>query len=498
MHPLRFLPLVLALAAAGAAACPAGYFGIEVVDEATGRGVPLVELKTVNDVRYVTDSSGLVALQEPGLEGRKVHFEVRSPGYELRKDGFGIRGVALTVAPGKVERVPVRRVGVAERLYRLTGEGIYRDTVLLGRKPPLREPLLNGGVMGCDSAQTALYQGRLFWIWGDTQRPDYPLGNFHSTGATSLLPGRDGLDPARGVDYTYFMGEKGFVRGMAPVPGEGPTWLTGLVAVPEEGKERLFAGYAKIRNQLEVYERGLVRFEDEKGVFTPVAKFPLESPLHPDGHAEVRGGFVYFGNPFPWVRVPADGAALRDPGRYEAFTCLQEGSSLKDPRPDRGPDGKLRYAWRRSAPVLTPEEQEKLIRKGLLQRSEARVRFMDGEKPVIIHAGTVHWSPYRKRWIMVATRILGASSLLGEVWYAEADAPEGPWLRAVQVAAHENYSFYNPLHHPELDQDGGRLIYFEGTYTRSFSGNPQSTPRYEYNQLMYRLDLSDPRLRAAR
>ena len=29
------------------------------------------------------------------------------------------------------------------------------------------------------------------------------------------------------------------------------------------------------------------------------------------------------------------------------------------------------------------------------------------------------------------------------------------------------------------------------------SGNPTPTPRYEYNQLMYRLDLSDPRLKPA-
>ena len=45
-----------------------------------------------------------------------------------------------------------------------------------------------------------------------------------------------------------------------------------------------------------------------------------------------------------------------------------------------------------------------------------------------------------------------------------------------------------------FDQDGGRLIYFEGTYTHTFSGNDNATPRYDYNQIMYRLDLADPRL----
>ncbi|MBP86631.1 MAG: hypothetical protein CMJ64_07945 [Planctomycetaceae bacterium] len=46
-----------------------------------------------------------------------------------------------------------------------------------------------------------------------------------------------------------------------------------------------------------------------------------------------------------------------------------------------------------------------------------------------------------------------------------------------------------------LDKDGGRVIFFEGTYTNMFSGNNDQTPRYNYNQIMYKLDLSDPRLR---
>lgn len=84
--------------------------------------------------------------------------------------------------------------------------------------------------------------------------------------------------------------------------------------------------------------------------------------------------------------------------------------------------------------------------------------------------------------------------MLGEVWYAEADRPEGPWAAARQILSHDKYSFYNPKQHPQFTADGGRTIYFEGTYTRTFSGNDVPTPRYEYNQVMYRLDLTDPRL----
>ena len=75
-------------------------FGIRVVDGRTGRGVPLVELRTTNDIPYTTDSGGWVAFDEPGLLGKDVFFSVSSPGYEYPKDGFGYRGVRFTTTAG--------------------------------------------------------------------------------------------------------------------------------------------------------------------------------------------------------------------------------------------------------------------------------------------------------------------------------------------------------------------------------------------------------------
>ena len=57
--------LVMSLSAAAQDAKE--YFKITVVDAATERGVPLVELRTTNDIRYVTDSNGIVAFDEAGL-----------------------------------------------------------------------------------------------------------------------------------------------------------------------------------------------------------------------------------------------------------------------------------------------------------------------------------------------------------------------------------------------------------------------------------------------
>jgi hypothetical protein len=84
--------------------------------------------------------------------------------------------------------------------------------------------------------------------------------------------------------------------------------------------------------------------------------------------------------------------------------------------------------------------------------------------------------------------------MLGEVWYAEAETPLGPWAYARKIVTHHKQSFYNPRHHPFFDQQAGRVVYFEGTYTHTFSGNDERTPRYDYNQIMYRLDLGDERL----
>jgi hypothetical protein len=86
------------------------------------------------------------------------------------------------------------------------------------------------------------------------------------------------------------------------------------------------------------------------------------------------------------------------------------------------------------------------------------------------------------------------SSFLGEIYIAESDNIEGPWVHARKIVTHDQYSFYNVAQRSFFDEAGGRIIYFEGTYTMMFSGSEIPTPRYNYNQIMYRLDLSNPDL----
>ena len=477
---------------------PSAWFAIRVVDEETGRGIPLVELETVNHLRFYTDSNGTAAFHEPGLMERQIFFHVHSHGYEYPKDDFGYRGVRLKTTPGSEAVLKLKRLNIAERLYRVTGAGIYRDSRLLGRSAPIKRPLLNGLVFGSDSVVTAVYRGKLHWFWGDTNRPSYPLGNFHVPFATSLLPGGGGLDPGLGVNFTYAVGQNGFAKETAKMPGKGPTWIDGLVVLPDENRQsRLLAQYVKIKAPLAVYERGVVQFDDERQQFGHRAMFSKDAPLYPHGHPFLhRAGdgheYVYFAGGMPLVRVRANVAGYLDPTQYETYTFLQPGTGSGV---QRNPDGSLKFEWRAGQPKMDHKQVNKLIADKKITAGESPVHLIDIEtgKPVLTQHGSVYWNDHRQRWVMVISQSFG-SSMLGEIWFAEAARPEGPWFYARKIVTHDDYSFYNPKQHPYFAKDGGRTLFFEATYTSTFSGNKHPTPLYDYNQVMYRLQLDDPRL----
>src|SRR5436190_9151935 len=354
MTPFGLVALLLSLSgpgAGGSAASDGIWAEIRVVDAATGRGVPLVELDTVNSLRFVTDNAGRVAFHEPGLMGREVYFAVRSHGYQAAKDGFGFVGARVTPRAGEVAEVKVKRRNVADCLCRLTGEGLYRDTILLGHEAPLPEPLNPGRVGGQDSVQAAIHRGKVYWFWGDTQRLDYPLGLFRMAGATTPVPdpGDPKSDPAGGIAFDYFVDARTrFTRAMMPLPErtEGVVWVSAVFTVPDDtGAERL-VGHSTRRKGLEgEYEHGIAVFNDEKAIFEPAKQLPLtETWRRPSGHPIVYedGGtrWLLFGSPNPNVRVPATLAAVLDPAKYEALTCARP-----DGRPDLDADGPPKWRW---------------------------------------------------------------------------------------------------------------------------------------------------------
>ena len=155
--------------------------------------------------------------------------------------------------------------------------------------------------------------------------------------------------------------------------------------------------------------------------------------------------WILFGNPLPNLRCPASFEAWQDPARWEK---------------------------------LSPEES---------------LVAVDGAK-VRPHSGAIAWNNYHQRWVTVFMEAFGKPSAFGELWYAEAASPLGPWGPAVKVLSHDNYTFYNPQLHPEFTPADSPILIFEGTYTMQFANHAAPTPRYEYNQILYRLDLDDPAL----
>lgn len=433
---------------------------IEIVEEGTNWPVPLVELKTTHELRLVSDNAGVIIVDQPELLGREVFFHVEGHGYEVMPDGFGIRGVRMTPARGRKLRIEVSRRIIAQRLGRLTGAGLFANSQQAGRELAWNE----SGVAGCDSVQTAVYGDRRFWLWGDTTLFHYPLGVFDSTAATTDLNPVRSLQPPLQVVFNYFRNSQGRPRGVAKIPGKGPTWLSAMTVLDDEkGRSRLVASYAKIKPPLEAYEKGLCVWDDATQEFqrlkviwskpADTSTEPRTDPM-PDGHPafwqDTTGqNWVLFGNPLPTLKCPADFEAWQDERQWQK---------------------------------LTPQKTLKSVSDG------AEVRP---------HSGSIAWNPWRKRWVTVFMQWFGKPSAFGELWYAEADTPIGPWGPAVKILSHNNYTFYNPRIHPEFTPDDSPVLLFEGTYTQQFADNPHPTARYDYNQILYRLNLDDERLRPA-
>lgn len=442
-------------------ASPTRYCEIAVVEKASGWPVPLVELRTNHQVGFVTDNAGVVAVDLPELMGRKTWFSVNSDDYEVAADGFGNRGVRLAPRPGEKLRIEVTRTSIAKRIGRLTGAGIFAESQKLGRERNWRE----SGVLGCDSVQTAVYRGKLFWAWGDTSLAGYPLGIFDMSSATTAVAPLQSFEPPLHMEYDYFRNEKGSPRGIAPIAGKGPTWLSGYVTLPDAtGREHLVACYAKINPPLDAYESGLCAWNDQKQIFEPLKTIWKKStnepncPPSPIGHpnfwTDANGKKrALFGDPLPKLRCPATFEAWQDPSQWE---------------------------------VLTPQESLAVAGAGV-----------SADKRVVPHSGSIAWNEYRRRWVTVFMENFGKPSAFGELWYAEADSPLGPWGPAVKVLSHANYTFYNPRLHPEFTPSDSPHLFFEGTYTQTFADRPPATPRYDYNQILYRLDLDDPPLAPA-
>ena len=92
------------------------------------------------------------------------------------------------------------------------------------------------------------------------------------------------------------------------------------------------------------------------------------------------------------------------------------------------------------------------------------------------------YNDYRKRWVMIAGEVAGSSFVLGRDLVLGSRQAGRTVGAARKIVTHDRYSLYNPKHHDFLDEQGGRIIYFDGTYATTFSREGEATPRYDYNR----------------
>lgn len=147
---------------------------IQIIDAENGWAVPLVELRTTNNVRFYSDNAGVIAFDLRELMGVPTWFSVEGHGYAVTPDGFGFRGVRLIPESGKTLTVKVNRQLPAKRLGRITGAGLFGEAQRCGEFADWEDQ----GILGCDSVQNVIHGGKMFWAWGDTTLPGYPLGLF--------------------------------------------------------------------------------------------------------------------------------------------------------------------------------------------------------------------------------------------------------------------------------------------------------------------------------
>lgn len=448
----RCLVLALVFTATFAASC-VDPCRIRVVDDENGWPVPLVFLRTTHGMVFVTDNAGVAAIDSPELMGRETWFAVKSHGYGMKKDGFGYAGFRFVPRPGGERVVKVTRHQIAKRLGRVGGAGLFAESQKCGERLGVRE----SGEFGRDSVQTALYRGRVFWLWGDTNMQNYPLGIFNVTAATTSAPAFPVMVPPIDPQYRSFTNAKGRLRGVIERQGGGPIWIFGLVTLKDaKGGEHLCGAWSQIKEFCTPEKTGLCEWDDReerfkivKTVWRRSAERP-KSPRMPDCTVSRYIGpkgkrWLLFGNPFPFLRMQDS---------YEAYIDESKWEKVERPK---------------------------------------KIRARDGSE-VVPAAGHMVWSGYKRKYVAIVQQKFGKPSGFGEVWYVESQSPYGPWENAVKVVTHDNYTFYNPVIHMEGRDPKSSVLLFEGTYTASFADRPPKTPRWDYTQVLYRLDLDDPRL----
>jgi hypothetical protein len=511
---LTVLLLSWSLTALAQNASPSTYFKIKVIDKATGRGIPMVKVELESHNYTYTDSAGVVAFYEPGLMNRTNGFTFISHGYEL--DGgithplWDTKAVLLDSTAGTTATVEMNRINIAQRLYRCSGYGVYRDSVLLGESSPITYPLVNAQMAGQDTIVNTIHNGEAFMIWGDTHTLQ-GNSNLKGTAARSYLPDAPGgIDPDDGFNLRYITkagSNPPSVKKMVP-DRPGLIWMRSLVsAKDDQGNDHLIASYQRKGSSVPENMYGLLEFNESTEEFEYIfeeTQSDAENNRRVFGYTstsmKLNNGAMdhFYYHRYHLSRSATDYASVTNPATYEGFTCLVPGEKMEgsSTQVNRDGSGNLIWSWQTLTAPVGIGEMDDLESYGLIDADERWTRPVDVETGLdfSMKRGPLMYNPYRQRYCMIMMEVGAERSLSTSYWYLEADTPQGPWVFGRRIVQHDDYTFYNPCLHPYLSKDNGREIFFEGTVTMSYTRRRIVTEGYNYNQMMYKLDLDDERL----
>lgn len=460
------------------------YAQINVVEESTGQPIPMVKLIFHNGMIFYTDNQGIAAVRIPGLMGEQVRVVLRSPSPGYPGDFF-LGGAHVVLRPDGSDTITIERRNLAERLYRVTGMGLYRDSKLVGADVPIEDPLSNLDVISHGLGNQAVFKGKLYWFWDGHSTLRNPIPNLKLSGATSELPSSGGLDPRIGINLDYVTGFFG-VRRLLRIDENVQAVKRNVFVTEDSSGEQVLHAYYQLLDDGSRVEHGILLWDESGKQFKIVKEFPSGMKVRVCRNTiriqtEGREWF-YLTCPHPIVRVPARPDLFQDPSRYETFAPLDEEGN---------------WGWQTQTETITNRDQPQLLESTSMTREDGLFHLTDVRtgQSILGMGGTVNWNEYRDKWIMVFTEALGRSKH-GEVWYAEADSPLGPWVYARRIATHRQstrfareFTYAFPKLHSYFQKQKGETVFFSGTFGK-FLTESAPVPRYEMNEMMYGLDVT--------
>jgi len=482
MNILVTLLVVVVLVSSSSSSSSSRHIRIDVVDDKTGHGVPLVMLTTNFYTRYFSDSAGRVAI-ENDLENQNVWFSVLTDGYDLnveRTKGavqYGSpydAGIVVNLTNDEEHVVYMKRNQIARRAYRLTGQGLYRDSVLTNASIPdsarnraMIDPL--SGVTGQDTLQVVNYQNAVWYFFGDTVCPrSARQNNCDSTGMYTVGAVSSTIEKARTDPPTFeYIAVGGSPTPIAPLyPLEQNTWTAAMFTSSDE--KDMYAAYFK-------------------------------NPGDGASPSEARQGMMIW-----------NGTQMVELGNEwprDTTLSLNGAHTIQVLSPKDMASGMNDFAWFVNGAVSS---RVRRTRNDVANYSA--FEKLDPPKSPSYSCNTVNWNTYAQKYLCLGDNKVGNNESFGgtvPLTIAWSDSLLGPYVNATVILDHgrTGMSCYNGLHLPHMDQD--QFVTVACTFTAMWSntnrtpnlwstclfgqnshqGCARVVPRYEYNNIVSKVDL---------